>query len=94
MLSLTTSLYYHYTIFMSTLFLKINSFIFLNNLKYPINHYISINSSKFNTIYFRYFFTNKILNLAHVVFLLGERPVKILDKVKENNIKNIIDKII
>ena len=37
---------------------------------------------------------DEILNLAHVVFLLGERPVKILDKVKENNIKNIIDKII
>ena len=35
----------------------------------------------------------EILNLADTVFLLGERPVKILDEVKEKDIKNIIEKI-
>ena len=35
----------------------------------------------------------EILNLADTVFLLGERPVKILYEVKEKDIKNIIEKI-
>lgn len=35
----------------------------------------------------------EILNLADTVFLLGERPVKILDEVKEKDIKNVIEKI-
>lgn len=35
----------------------------------------------------------EILNLADTVFLLGERPVKILDEVKEKDIRNIIEKI-
>ena len=53
-----------------------------------------INLEKKTTIILVTHDKDEILNLAHVVFLLGERPVKILDKVKENNIKNIIDKII
>ena len=36
---------------------------------------------------------DEILNLADIVFLLGERPIKILDKAKENDIKNIIEKL-
>ena len=36
----------------------------------------------------------EILNLVNSVFLLGERPVKILDKGNEKDIKNIIEKII
>lgn len=35
----------------------------------------------------------EILNLADTVFLLGEKPVKILYEVKEKDIKNIIEKI-
>ncbi|MDU2124148.1 MAG: ATP-binding cassette domain-containing protein [Clostridium celatum] len=35
----------------------------------------------------------EILNLADTIFLLGERPVKILYEVKEKDIKNIIEKI-
>ena len=53
-----------------------------------------INLEKKTTIILVTHDKDEILNLAHVVFLLGEIPVKILDKVKENNIKNIIDKII
>lgn len=53
-----------------------------------------INLEKKTTIILVTHDKDEILNLAHVVFLLEERPVKILDKVKENNIKNIIDKII
>ena len=48
-----------------------------------------INLEKKTTIILVTHDKDEILNLAHVVFLLGERPVKILDKVKENNIKNI-----
>ena len=36
---------------------------------------------------------DEILNLSDIVFLLGERPIKILDKAKENDIKNIIEKL-
>ena len=36
----------------------------------------------------------EILNLAYLIFLLGEISVKILDKVKENDIKNIIEYVL
>ena len=53
-----------------------------------------INLEKKTTIILVTHDKEEILNLANSVFLLGERPVKILDKGNEKDIKNIIEKII
>lgn len=53
-----------------------------------------INLEKKTTIILVTHDKEEILNLANSVFLLGERPVKILDKSNEKDIKNIIEKII
>ncbi len=58
-----------------------------------INIVEKINLEKNTTIILVTHDKEEILNLADIVFLLGERPVKILDKAKENDIKNIIEKI-
>ena len=53
-----------------------------------------INLEKKTTIILVTHDKEEILNLANSVFLLGERPVKILDKGNEKDLKNIIEKII
>ena len=53
-----------------------------------------INLEKKTTIILVTHDKEEILILANSVFLLGERPVKILDKGNEKDIKNIIEKII
>ena len=53
-----------------------------------------LNSEKKTTIILVTHDKEEILDLADSVFLLGERPVKILDKAKEKNIEDIIEKII
>lgn len=58
-----------------------------------INIVKKFNSEKKITIILVTHDKEEILNLADTVFLLGERPVKILDEVKEKDIKNIIEKI-
>lgn len=59
-----------------------------------INIVEKINLEKNTTIILVTHDKDELLNLADTVFLLGENPVKILDKAKENEIKNIIEKII
>ena len=58
-----------------------------------INIVKKFNSEKKITIILVTHDKEEILNLADMVFLLGERPVKILYEVKEKDIKNIIEKI-
>ena len=58
-----------------------------------INIVKKFNSEKKITIILVTHDKEEILNLADTVFLLGERPVKILYEVKEKDIKNIIEKI-
>ena len=53
-----------------------------------------INLEKKTTIILVTHDKEEIEKLANSVFLLGGRPVKILDKGNENDIKNIIEKII
>ena len=53
-----------------------------------------INLEKKRTIILVTHDKEEIEKLANSVFLLGGRPVKILDKGNENDIKNIIEKII
>lgn len=59
-----------------------------------INIVKKLNLEKKTTIILVTHDKEEILNLADTVFLLGERPVKILDKAEENDIKNIMEKII
>ena len=58
-----------------------------------INIVKKFNSEKKITIILVTHDKEEILNLADMVFLLCERPVKILYEVKEKDIKNIIEKI-
>ena len=58
-----------------------------------INIVKKFNSEKKITIILVTHDKEEILNLADTIFLLGERPVKILYEVKEKDIKNIIEKI-
>lgn len=59
-----------------------------------INIIKNINSEKNTTIILVTHDKEEIVQLSNLVFLLGERPVKIVDIIKEKDIKNIIEKII
>lgn len=52
-----------------------------------------INREKNTTIILVTHDKNEIINLANSVYLLGDRPIRILENIKENDIKNIIEKI-